>query len=274
MSSRFMRFKDGKAKALTLSYDDGVKQDIRLIDILDKHGIKATFNINAGCFAAEETSKGNRMTKERAYNLYKDSQHEVAIHGYTHPFLDTLSTNNAVYEIIEDRRQLEEMFGTIIRGCAYPQGAYSDSVVEVLRLCGIKYARTVISTEGFNIPTDWLRLPATCKHTNPRLFELTDKFIEGQNLRRPWLFYLWGHSYEFDNDDNWDVIEKFAQKMGDRDDIWYATNIEIFDYIEAYSALHTSADGTMVYNPTLIDVWMCNNGQTYCIKSGETVVIK
>ena len=35
----YMKLKDGKSKVLTLSYDDGVVQDIRLIGILDKYGI-------------------------------------------------------------------------------------------------------------------------------------------------------------------------------------------------------------------------------------------
>ena len=51
----FMRFPGGKKKALTLSYDDGVEQDIRLIDIMKKNGLKGTFNLNSGCYAPEGT---------------------------------------------------------------------------------------------------------------------------------------------------------------------------------------------------------------------------
>ena len=35
----------GKMKAVTFSYDDGVTQDIRLIDLFNKYSLKATFNI-------------------------------------------------------------------------------------------------------------------------------------------------------------------------------------------------------------------------------------
>lgn len=280
MGMRFLRFKDGKAKALTLSYDDGVDQDIRLIGILDKYGLKGTFNLTGGRFVPEGTTYpddqifGRLMSASQALNLYKNSGHEVAIHGYTHPYLDKLASNHAVYEIIEDRKSLEEMFGTIIRGCAYPFGTTSDTVVEILKLCQIKYARTVVSTEKFDLPQDWLRLPATCHHNNEHLFELADKFVNDTPSRHPWLFYLWGHSYEFDADNNWNVIEEFAQKTGGKDDIWYATNIEIYDYIEAYNSLQTSADGKMIYNPTLLDIWIFDNGNTYCVKSGETITIE
>lgn len=53
MANLFMRFPQGRAKALTLSYDDGVEQDIRLIEIMGKHGLKGTFNLNSGLYAEE-----------------------------------------------------------------------------------------------------------------------------------------------------------------------------------------------------------------------------
>lgn len=275
-TQRFMRFKEGKAKALTLSYDDGVDQDIRLIKILDKNGVKCTFNISAGRFAEEGTVypddkiNGRLLTKSQAISLYKNSDHEIAIHGYTHPHLDRLATNHAMYEIIQDRKELEEIFDTMVRGCAYPFGAYNDDVVKILELAQIKYARTTISTKKFSLPTDWLRLEASCHHRSPEFMELAEKFVE-LNPKEASLFYVWGHSYEFDQDNNWDVIEKFAEYVGGREDIWYATNIEIYDYIEAYKNLQTSADGKTIYNPSVIDVWMSDDGKIYKIPSGETV---
>ncbi|MBQ3021961.1 MAG: polysaccharide deacetylase family protein [Clostridia bacterium] len=273
---RFMRFKDGKAKALTLSYDDGVDQDIRLMKILDDNGIKCTFNISAGRFAKEGTTYpddkicGRLMSKSQAINLYKNSGHEVAIHGYTHPHLTNIPTNHAMYEIIEDRKELEKTFDTLVRGCAYPFGAFNDDVVKILELAQIKYARTTISTNKFTMPSDWLRLDPTCHHKSAQLMELAEKFVEldpkGANL-----FYVWGHSYEFDQDNNWDVIENFAQYIGGREDIWYATNIEIYDYVEAYKNLQITANGKKVYNPSVIDVWMYAEGEVYKIPSGETV---
>lgn len=85
------------------------------------------------------------------------------------------------------------------------------------------------------------------------------------------MFYLWGHSYEFDNDDNWQVIEDFAAYAGGREDIWYATNIEIYDYIKAYEALQVSVDESLVHNPTVTDLWFSHKGQIHCIHGGETL---
>ena len=92
--------------------------------------------------------------------------------------------------------------------------------------------------------------------------------------RFPRLFYLWGHSYEFDRDDNWQVIEDFCAAIAGKDDTWYATNIEIYEYVEAFNALVTSADGKTVYNPTLKTVWMDVDGKVYRIDSGATVTVE
>ena len=264
--SFFMRFPEGKAKALTLSYDDGVEQDIRLIDIMQKHGLKGTFNLNSGCYAPEgavypEGKIHRRMSKNKCIEVYKNSGMEVAVHGLTHPRLERLPKHICAYDILQDRANLEEDYDVIVRGMAFPYGTYNDEVVKVLRECGIVYARTVVSTERFDIPTDWLRLPATCHHKNPRLMELAQKFVEKKIDALPTLFYLWGHSYEYESDNNWNVIEEFAEYTGNRADIWYATNIEIYDYIEAYKQLVFSMDGSKVYNPTSMPLYFQYNEQ-------------
>lgn len=271
-----MRFPGGKVKALTLSYDDGVQQDIRLMSILNKYGLKCTFNINTGLFAEEghEYPKGQihrRMSEKEAVSLYKDSGHEVAVHALTHPFLEQLPSNLVIKEIMEDRKNIERLFGKIARGMAYPFGTFNDEVVSILKSCGIAYSRTVNSTGSFSIPSDWLRLPATCHHNDPRLPELTDKFINEKPFGTPWLFYLWGHSYEFEANNNWELIENFAEKVGGRDDIWYATNIEIYDYVQAYNQLIFSMDESMVYNPSAFVIYFAFNRQMYSIQPGETL---
>ena len=268
-----VRFPEGRFKAVTLSYDDGVKQDAKFIDIIDKYGLKCTFNLNSGCYPSED-SPHRRLSKKSCIELYKNSPHEVAVHGLTHPFLERLPAPNVAYEIIKDRESLENDFECIVRGMAYPFGTYSDEVVETLRACGIAYARTTKSTETFDIPTDWLRMPATCHHNNPRLMELARDFIENPPIRKKAkLFYLWGHTYEFDDRDNWNVIEEFAEYMGGRDDVWYATNIEIFEYIEDFNRLIFSVDAMRVKNPTARTIWFYFGKKVYSVNAGETIYL-
>lgn len=275
----YMKLKDGKSKALTLSYDDAVVQDIRLIGIMDKYGIKGTFNVNSGWYLPEDAVREKyygRMKLSEAKELYINSGHEVAVHAFTHPFLDKLKDAEIISEVIEDRKNIEKEYKTLARGMAYPYGTYNDKVVDILQKCGICYSRTTVTSEAFNLPDNWLMWHPTCHHNNPKLMELAGEFVNGDVSRYPaknYVFYLWGHSYEFDNLDNWKVIEDFAKFMGGRDDVWYVTNIEIYDYVKAYENLCVSADQSIVYNPSVIDVWFVHNNKSYCVKGGETLHI-
>lgn len=279
MISRFLRFPGGKSRCLTLSYDDGVVQDLRFVEILKKHGIKCTFNINAGLFTPEGTvfPEGQihrRMTRGEILSAYPEALCEVACHGYTHPWLEQCDPANATLEVTEDRKALEEMFGRPIQGMAYPYGTFSDRVVDILSNCGIRYCRTTISTGKFDMPLDWLRLPATCHHNDPRLMELADQFLADDPYPQPRLFYLWGHSYEFDIDQNWQVIEDFAQKVSGHPDVWYATNMELYNAWLDFTRLESTMDGTRLYNPNARTVWFADrNNRVYEVKPGQTVCL-
>lgn len=271
-----MLWKNGLKKALTLSFDDGVEQDIRLIELMQQNGVKGTFNINTGLFAPEGTvyeagRVHRRMTKKQVVALYKNSGMEVAAHGLTHPFLERLPAYQATYEVMEDRRNIEKLFGLPCRGMAYPFGTNSDTVVDVLATCGIAYSRTTVATGDFSVPTDWLRMPSTCHYNDERLPALTEKFVNEAPDRGPWLFYLWGHSYEFEGRNNWNVIEEFLQKAGNREDVWYATNIEVYDYVKAFEALQETLDGKTVHNPSALSVWVKNGDKAVEIKPGKAV---
>ncbi len=273
--TRHMRFPGGKQRAVTLSYDDGVCYDVKLAEIINKKGLKCTFNINTGLFAPDEPGGQWRMSRKEAARFYVNSGHEVALHGLTHPFLERLTPGEITYEVLKDRENIEEMTGAPVRGMAYPYGTYSNTVVSVLESCGIAYSRTVESTENFDVETDWLRLKPTCHHSNPKLMSLCDEFFAE---RRPWdqkplVFYLWGHSFEFNDNNNWEILERFCERAGGRNDVWYATNIEIYDYVRAYNSLSFTLNGKVCKNPSAADVYFSADGKDYCVKGGETVTL-
>lgn len=278
MNRILMRYPEGRAKALTLSYDDGVEQDIELIAKMKKHGIKGTFNYNTGEFAAEGTiyEKGRihrRMTAEAVRQLITESGMEAASHSLTHPFLTDIPVEAVLWEEISDRNNLEKLFGIPIHGMAYPYGAYNDRVVEQLKNAGIRYARTVISTNAFRQPKDWLRLETTCHHKNPELMGLAEKFIAETPKTEAFLFYLWGHSYEFETDNNWTVMDDFFTLVGNHKDIWYATNIEIYNYSKAFERLDFSLDCSSVTNPASQEICFLYNDVMKSVKSGETIIL-
>lgn len=279
MPTLHMRYPGGLAKAVTFSYDDAVQQDVRLIELFDKHGLHGTFNINTGLFSPEGTvhPEGKihrKMSEAEALAAYSGGRHEVAVHGVTHPFLEQLSVPNATWEVVADKQKIEELFGTVCRGMAYPFGTTSDAVVDVLKTAGILYARTVAPSNSLDFPlNDWLRLKPTCHHNSAQLMPLAKRFVNEQPRRIPWLFYVWGHAYEFDNDKNWNVIEEFSEFISGKDDVWYATNQEIFEYAEAFNSLIFSARGDRVYNPTCRELFFLKD-RLYSVKPGETVEIK
>lgn len=272
----YLRYPGGKSKAVTLSYDDGVEQDEKLIALMERDGFKGTFNLNGGLFAPEGTvyEPGRihrRLPLSRAAELYASPNVEVAVHSYTHPHLELLSATRVMEEIVQDRKKLEEVYGGVVRGMAYPYGTYNDQVVEILRMAGICYSRTVASTRSFELPTDWLRLPATCHHNDFRLMELAETFLKLEVTQSPKLFYLWGHAYEFEDRQNWDVVEGFFRVMKGNPEIWYATNMEIYDYVQAYERLAFSSAGDRVYNPSASEVWLSGKNGLLRIPAGATV---
>jgi len=274
-----MRFKDGLCKAFTMSYDDGVVQDVRLIKIMRENGLKGTFNLNTGRYHTEGIDRwdegvSKKLTLDEAKNLYIQNGMEVATHGVNHPFFTKLSPEGVIREIFDDRRALENQYGVIVRGHAYPFGAYNEKVIDLMRSCGIIYARTVDATRRFDVPEDFMKLDPTCHHDDEKLFELAEKFTTMQNLfGYPMLFYLWGHAYEFDINNNWERIEKFCKTISGKSDVWYATNIEIVEYVNAYRALVFDIDMTKVYNGSAKAVWFEYDGKTYKVCPDETILL-
>ena len=273
-----IRFKDGKTKALTLSYDDGVVQDLRLAKLFHEYGIKATFNINSGHFLAEDAptdDKFRRLKLSEAKALYKPLGHEVASHTICHIRPDVTEDSKLMYEMFEDRKALEKEFGGFVRGFAHPNSICNETIKECLKMCGFSYARGGTSSYSFNLPLDRYEIKPTIRHRDPKFLEFADKFV---NANPGWgsvyLFYVMGHAYEFDQDDNWEVMEEFVKKVSGKDDVWYATNIEIFDYIDAYNSLKTTVDQKIIYNPSVIDVWIeSHDNKNHKIPAGGKVVL-
>ncbi len=271
----FMRFPDFRYKAVTLSYDDNCVHNKTLLKIIDEYGLKCTFNLNSGRFAAD--SCGRMMTESETAECFRDSKHEVAVHGENHMSLAECDRAFIAKDVLCDRIALERIFGRIVKGMAYANGSFNEKTAEILKSCGINYARTTVSSGNFDIPTDWLKLSPTCHHNDPKLNELTDEFLkdyddeDNYKHKRPKLFYLWGHAYEFGDKDNWDVLVNFCKKTGKRDDVWYATNGEVYNYVKAFESLEYSVSYTVIKNPTATDIYLNYFGEQLMIPSGEIV---
>lgn len=285
MKHRFLRFPGGKMKAVTFSYDDGIKEDIQLAALFDKYNLKATFNLSSHRIG------GAHLTPEEIQTHLIDRGHEIAVHGASHLAPGKLRPIEGIREVLECRTELENMFGIIVRGMAYPNsgitvfenGMTYETVKNYLQQLDIAYARTLAGDNNrFELPNDWHAWMPNAHHDNDKIFEYIEEFVGIVNdesvyyaARQPRMFYIWGHSYEFEHNGNWDRMEEICKRLAGREDSWYATNMEIYDYVTAYRSLVFSADGKRVYNPTDKEIWfeIIEDGM-YCIKTGETICVR
>lgn len=224
---------NGKCKAVTFSYDDGVESDRRLAELFRQYGLKCTFNLNSGAlddpfsWRYEDRFDVYRLRTEGIAEVY--AGHEIAVHGVKHlppTELETMEQFDA--EFVEDRKMLTKLFGVEPIGMAYAYGVFDDRTVERLRAAGFRYGRTVWDADNFDLQEDLLRFRPTCHHKNERVFELIDQFLaQPANPQKPQLFYLWGHAYELDGDRDWDRMEEICKRLSGHEDIFYGTNREV-----------------------------------------------
>lgn len=226
---------NGKMKAFTMSYDDGVFQDICLIEILNRYGLKATFNLNSGLFGQQRILQvrgvpvnHNRLKAEDIRGVY--AGHEVAAHTVTHAMLPECSQEEIVREVEADRLALSELTGYEVVGMAYANGGENnnDTVAQVIReRTNIQYARTITCTGNFAIQKNLLRYNPTVFHLRmDEMFALGEQFL-AMEPETPQLFYVWGHSYELDAENTWNRFEEFCRMMSRHPDVFYGTNREV-----------------------------------------------
>ncbi|MDR3085114.1 MAG: polysaccharide deacetylase family protein [Christensenellaceae bacterium] len=261
----FCLYPGGKRKAFTLSYDDGVRQDARLVQLLNEKGVKATFNLNLGKqsrltgWTHESGLEIRYLDKSEIVPLY--AGHEVAVHTYTHPHLETLTKAEIVKEIRDDKLELEQLFGSLVTGLAYPFGSYDKRVIELAKAEGLEYARTIKHAYDFSIPEELMEWEFSCHHGYEGLPSLAKEFLGTEQELA--LFAVWGHSYEFDVDKNWAVMDELVNAVSGRDDTWYATNGQIARYLLAMQQL-SLRDGKLI-NPSGQPLWLQVDGELQVI---------
>ena len=268
------RFPGGKRIALTTSFDDGHVFDRKIVEAFNAWGIKGTFNLNSGRLRrtgkpAAIDVKHTPLDACEVEPLYRG--HEVAIHTVTHPWLDRLDASQIASEVLDDRKALEDLVGYPVRGMAYPFGAYDRRVIAVLRALGIVYARTVENT-GSCFPAAEPLAWGTTVHqyaASPTVPERFQSILD--NKRFSGVFFVWGHGFEFEDRNDWAGLERIYKPMSGHADVWYCTNIELFDYEEARGRLHVSANRRIAHNPSAWTVTLNVDGRLVDVPGGQTL---
>jgi peptidoglycan/xylan/chitin deacetylase (PgdA/CDA1 family) len=232
-----MRFYDqAKKKAITFSYDDGVTQDIRLIELLNKYGLKCTFNLNSELLSKKGmlSRAGHRISHYKVHTedvktVYDG--HEVAVQTLTHPNLTQCDDCEVIHQVETDRLNLSELVGYDVVGMAYPCGGVNndDRVADIIKKnTGVKYSRTITTNNSFDLQKNLYRFNPTAYHLDfEKMMQLGETFIE-LKPETPKIFYIWGHSYEMDyGADYWVKLEEFFKIISNKDDVFYGTNKEV-----------------------------------------------
>lgn len=279
-----MLWPDGRDKCCTLSFDDGTVEDRRVCEMLRSHNLRATFNINTGLLGhSDELHQSGidvvheKLPLQELAEVYDGF--ELAVHGYSHAHMGEEPPSMAAYEIIRCKAEIESITHTPVRGMAWPisyDGYWMGDAKKLAKACGICYARTTRrSYDCVGVPSDFLAWDAACSFVEDEMEPIVTKFLKPRPVgcTKPYLLYVWGHGYEATGRDAWNRLEWLFDQVSFKPDVWYASNIEVFDYVQAYRNLVYSATGDYIFNPGRMDVWLLVDDKPVCIPSARTVEI-
>ena len=261
----------GKTKAFNISYDDGVIQDIRFVEMLNRYGLKGTFNLNYGLMKSGFTWQHEcGMTVRRIHEqdvcaIYKG--HEIASHSYSHPYFDNMEEGEILKELGADKFFLERLIGRKVAGYATPFYYYSDLMADCVRQCGFAYARISEESNDYSIPQDFYRWCGSKFHWDGDLEDFILGFLQTEQELA--LCQLVGHSYDLDVLNLWDKMERICSNVGNAPDVWPATNIEIVRYLTAMNQIRVA--DRQIFNGSSSVLWMEIDGAVVSLQPGETI---
>jgi peptidoglycan/xylan/chitin deacetylase (PgdA/CDA1 family) len=212
-------------------WDDGCPDDVRLCELLRKHGAKATFNLNPGLHRrdAQATPRdaAGRPTERLALAempaVYQGFT--IANHSMAHPWPARIPLDTWRQEVVDARAILQDVFQQPILGFAYPFGEFNDAVTEVVREAGHVYARTCEARTPCFPPADPLRMPADCHHREPTFWDRYERAkVSGS------VFYFWGHSFEFTNEEQWSAFDATLGRIAADPEVRFAELTELFGF--------------------------------------------
>ena len=205
-------------KIVSLSFDDGTICDKRFIDLLNKYGLRATFNLNSGLkdfIWYYEDKPIRRLNLEESKEIYKG--HEVASHSLTHPYFSSLDEKRQIREVEEDILNLEKIFSRKIEGFAFPFIDQTEANIQVVKNnIDLKYIRCSIFTEKI-LPKDRYHVGINALYDDKDIYEKLERYKS--NILPNSLFVIAGHSYEFEVKNDWEKIEKLLKYLKENDEL-------------------------------------------------------
>lgn len=266
-----LRYPGGKKRVVNFSYDDGVLQDIPLVDMMNRYNLKGTFNLNSALMQEAFTwihpcgMPVTRLSPQQAAGLY--TGHEVASHTQRHPYMDNFSREQILRELSEDRQALKQLFADPICGYATPFHFYSSTLADCVRACGFSYGRVSQMDASYTPWRERYSWKPGIFHEDPGLQEYIDGFLRSQQSLA--FCQVVGHSYDLEASNHWARMEEIFYRISCQEDVWSATHLQIVTYLQALQQLVQSDHH--IHNPSPECIWIAIDGQPIVIPPRSTL---
>lgn len=246
----------------TSSFDDGSIYDLKMLELLNRYGLKATFYVSQNYLKEHLNDAEIKKISETQ---------EIGAHSLTHPDLTKINLKQVQNEINSSKQWLEGLIKQQIKVFCYPKGKYNQQIMDMVKEAGFIAART--TQLGFYSLKDYEKrycLPTTCLIFPPHhllerrglqgialwhrkfnefreTWQKVSKLILKNELdwqdRGNWLkiaklylnkalltkgiFHLWGHTADIEKYNLWLVVEEFFQDISRIPKVSCLTNSEI-----------------------------------------------
>ncbi len=236
------------SKYFTMSFDDGITQDARIMDICRKYNMPCTFNLNTGLFGVNWPWVGEVLGKPGlSHQRYTEEEirsgiyngFDAEVHTLCHPSLAGNYGDNAealIHEVGDDAKNIEALTGVAPLGMAYPGGREEDTspfvIKTIVENTPVRFARLAVSQknpEDFPLPDCFMKwYPSLAVVEMARCKELAKSFIAAVPVDRDLLFYVWGHGYDLDSENLWDEFEELVAMISAAPDVKCVSNADFY----------------------------------------------
>ena len=193
-------------KLFLLSFDDGTVHDRRFVELLNRHGIPCTFNLNSGLEDFVWEFEGKPVRRQILADTVEQYRgHEIASHSLHHHLLTSLDEETLCREVAEDCGTLSRIFGVEELGFGVPFTACTEREIAIIAPY-VRYIRLSEEREDFALPEDPYHIPIHGLFNAPDIYNRIYDF--SRNTLPVSLFVLAGHSYEMEMLGLWEYMDK------------------------------------------------------------------